>query len=154
MISGVVKNFVRGDRVGRISIPVRVVWASDPEQVRQILVDTAKAHEEVVGIPAPSALFMRFGDTGLEFELFCFVEEVERGARVKSDLHFAIFRAFAEAGVSMVSPSQPTPLDVSALEPLLRELALSPRKEKLTSVVEVSGIAGPESEPCVFPKSL
>lgn len=144
MVSGVVKNFVRGDRVGRVAIPVRVVWASDPEQVRHILVDVAKSHEEVVGIPAPSALFMRFGDTGLEFELFCFVEDVERGARVKSDLHFAIFRAFAEAGVQMVSPAQPQPLDVSALEPLLRALLPVSGKGKLTSGVEVSNVVGPE----------
>ncbi len=122
MVSGVVKNFVRSDRVGRVQIPVQAVWEADPEQVRQILIDTAKSHEEVVGIPAPAALFTAFGEKTLAFDLVCFVEDVERAARVKSDLHFAIFRAFAEAGIKMVPPNSSMALDVSALEPLFRRL--------------------------------
>jgi hypothetical protein len=47
---------------------------------------------------------------------------------VKSDLHFAIFRAFAEAGVKMTPPATPVPLDAAALEPILRALA-SPAKQ-------------------------
>ncbi len=60
MVTGVVKNFVRGDRVGRIQIPVQVIWGTDPEKVREVLIDAAKSHEEVVGIPAPSVLFSNF----------------------------------------------------------------------------------------------
>jgi small-conductance mechanosensitive channel len=122
MITGVVKNFVRSDRVGRVVIPVQATWESDPEQVRQILIDTAKAHEEVVGFPTPFALFVRFSAM-LEFELYCFVEDVDRAARVKSDLHFAIFRAFNEAGIKMVAPAAPAPLDAAAIESLLRALS-------------------------------
>ncbi|PPQ39058.1 DUF3772 domain-containing protein [Rhodoblastus acidophilus] len=122
MITGVVKNFVRLDRVGRVVIPVQANWDADPEKVRQLLVDTARAHDEVVGFPAPFALFVRFGPM-LEFELYCFVEDVDRAARVRSDLHFAIFRAFAEAGLKMTPPASSVPLDVAALEPYLRALA-------------------------------
>nr|WP_281414080.1 DUF3772 domain-containing protein [Rhodoblastus sphagnicola] len=127
MITGVVKNFVRMDRVGRVVIPVQATWDADPEKVREILVDTARAHEEVVGFPSPFALFVRFSAM-LEFELYCFVEDVDRAARVRSDLHFAIFRAFAEAGLKMNPPTS-TPLDASVIEPLLRALAPPPPPE-------------------------
>jgi small-conductance mechanosensitive channel len=126
MITGVVKNFVRSDRVGRVVIPVQATWDCDPEQVRQLLADTAKAHDEVVGFPSPFALFVKFGAM-LEFELYCFVEDIDRAARVKSDLHFAIFQAFKEAGLNMVAPAAPAPLDAATLDSLLR--ALSAPKE-------------------------
>ena len=131
MITGVVKNFVREDRVGRVVIPVQAAWDSDPEQVRALLVATAKDHDEVVRFPAPLALFVKFG-TMLEFELYCFVEDVDRAGRVKSDLHFAIFRAFAESGIKMVpgtAPAPPAPLDAAALASLVRALSPPAAKE-------------------------
>ncbi|WP_374548093.1 mechanosensitive ion channel family protein, partial [Rhodoblastus sp.] len=89
IMTGVVKNFVRGDRIGRLKIPVQLVAGTDPEKVREILVDVAKSHDEVVGIPAPLVLFTDFNASALNFELICFVENVERAARVKSDLLYA-----------------------------------------------------------------
>ena len=121
MITGVVKNFVRSDRTGRVVIPVQATADTDPEHVRQVLIDVAKAHDEVVGFPSPFALFVGFGVL-LEFELYCYVEDVDRAGRVKSDLHFAILRAFNEAGIKMVPPAPP-PLDAAAVERLVRALA-------------------------------
>ncbi len=123
MVTGVVKNFVRADRVGRIQIPVQVIWGTDPEKVREVLIDAAKSQEEVVGIPAPSVLFSKFGAASLDFELVCFVEDVEHAARVKSDLHYAIFAQFAEAGLRINPPPAPPPtitLDFSQLESFMQ----------------------------------
>jgi len=98
MVTGIVKNLVRGDRVGRIIIPVKVVWAAIRRKSAAVLIEAAKSHDEVVRFPAPSVFFSAFGQTSLDFDLVCFVEDVERARRVKSDLHFAIFTLFAEAG--------------------------------------------------------
>ncbi|MBL8590227.1 MAG: mechanosensitive ion channel, partial [Methylobacteriaceae bacterium] len=116
LITGVVKNWVRGDRVGRIKLPVSVACSVDPEKVREILLAVAKSHDSVLRIPAPTVMFAEFGASTLAFELICFVEDVETAARVKSDLHFAIFAAFREAGVPMpgVTPAAPN-ADVAAL---------------------------------------
>ena len=128
MVTGIVKNLVRGDRVGRIIIPVKVVWGSDPEKVRQVLIEAAKSHDEVVRFPAPSVFFSAFGQTSLDFDLVCFVEDVERARRVKSDLHFAIFTLFAEAGLAMTPPSPSTTLtlDMSQVETLAQRFAAKP----------------------------
>jgi small-conductance mechanosensitive channel len=123
MFAGVVKNFVRGDRVGRIVIPISVLWGSDPEKVREVLFEAAKSHDEVVGIPAPSVLFSKISSSSLDFELVCFVEDVERAARVKSDLHYTIFSRFAEAGLRLNPPPaapQTLTLDLAQIEPLLK----------------------------------
>ena len=90
LMTGVVKNFVRGDRIGRVKIPIQVLWGADPEKVRETLLDVAKSHDEVVGIPAATVLFTNIGPNSLDFELVCFVENVERAGRVRSDLMFAI----------------------------------------------------------------
>ena len=124
MFAGVVKNFVRGDRVGRIVIPISVLWGADPEKVREVLFDAAKSHDEVVGIPAPSVLFAKISSSSLDFELVCFVEDVERAARVQSDLLYTIFSRFNEAGLRLNPPAagpQTLTLDLGQIETLLRD---------------------------------
>jgi small-conductance mechanosensitive channel len=109
LISGVVKNWVSGDRIGRIRLPLPVNLAADPEQVREILVACAKAHDLVVKIPAPQAIFASMAETGLKFELLCYVGDVETALRVKSDLHFEIFKRFREAGIGIAPAAGPPP---------------------------------------------
>ncbi|MBV8568862.1 MAG: mechanosensitive ion channel family protein [Methylobacteriaceae bacterium] len=104
LVSGIVKNWVRTDRVGRVRITVGVSYDCDPERVRDLLISCAKAHELVMAIPAPLALFTNFGDSAMDFELICFVDDVEMAGRIKSDLNFAIFRSLAEAGVAVARP--------------------------------------------------
>lgn len=133
MVTDIVKNFVRGDRVGGIRVPVQVIWGTDPEKVRKVLLEAAKSQDEVVGIPAPTVLFSNFSQNSLEFELVCFVEDVEHAARVKSDLHYAIFSRFQEAGLRMTpsAPAQPTMmLDLAQVEPLLQRFAPPPKDTK------------------------
>lgn len=106
LITGVVTNWVRGDRIGRVKIPVGVSYEADPEQVRDLLIAAAKEHESVLKIPAPNVLFTSFGDSALMFELVCFVEDVEAAGRVKSDLHFSIFKAMRENAIEIPFPQR------------------------------------------------
>ena len=71
--------------------------------MRDTLLDAAKSHEQVVGIPAPAVLFVNFSASSMDFQLVCFVEEVERAGRVKSDLLYAIFSHLGEAGLKLAN---------------------------------------------------
>jgi potassium-dependent mechanosensitive channel len=104
LVTGVVKNWVRTDRVGRIKIDIGVRFDVDPDRVRDILIACAKANEFVLSIPAPAVGFVGFGESALQFELVCFVDDVETAARVKSDLNFEIFRKIKEAGIEVPYP--------------------------------------------------
>jgi potassium efflux system protein len=104
MVSGVVKNWVRVDRVGRILLDLNVDYESDPEQVREIIIAAAKAQDLVLAIPAPMVLFNQFGDWAMKFQLICFVDEVEMAARVQSDINFDLHRRLKEAGVRVPRP--------------------------------------------------
>jgi potassium-dependent mechanosensitive channel len=116
-VSGVVKNWVHNDRVGRIIISVNVAYESDVDQVRDLMIAAAKAQEQVLAIPSPSVLFAEFGDWSLKFNLICFVDDIERAERTRSDINFEILRAMREAGLRIAYPAPP-PADVpSRFEP-------------------------------------
>jgi small-conductance mechanosensitive channel len=106
LVSGVVKNWVRADRVGRIIIALNVAFDSDPEQVREILIAAAKSQDLVMAIPAPLVLFSEFGEWAMRFQLICFVDEIEMADRVKSEILFDLHRRLKEAGLAVPYPRQ------------------------------------------------
>ena len=106
LVSGIVKNWVRADRVGRIIVALNVAFDSDPEAVREILIAAAKAQDLVLSIPAPLVLFSEFGEWALKFQLICFVDEIEMADRVKSEILFDLHRRLKEAGLRVPYPRQ------------------------------------------------
>jgi potassium-dependent mechanosensitive channel len=109
LVSGVVKNWVRNDRVGRIIVAVNVAYESDVEQVRDMLIAAAKAQDQVLAIPAPTVLFAEYGDWALKFQLVCFVDDIELGERTRSDINFDVLRRMREAGLRIPYPALPPP---------------------------------------------
>jgi potassium-dependent mechanosensitive channel len=101
LITGVVKNWKRANRWGRIVVKVAVANRSDPAQVRDILLEIARAHPQVLQSPPPSALLLGFGPSALEFELRATVADIEKGAAVRSDLYYAILERFRAAAIEM-----------------------------------------------------
>jgi len=111
LVSGVVKNWLRGDRVGRIKIILSPHAGVDPEQMRDIMLAAARGQEGVLRIPAPQVMFLAFEATSYRFELWCYVEDVEQSTRVRSDLHFDLHKRLAAAGVTLSAepaPAAPT----------------------------------------------
>jgi potassium-dependent mechanosensitive channel len=108
LVSGVVKNWVHSDRVGRIVIGLNIAFDNDADSVREILISIARAQELVLSIPAPLVLFSEFGDWALKFQLICFVDEVEMAERVKSEINFELLRRLKEANIRIAYP-YPTP---------------------------------------------
>ena len=74
---GALADFTAAD-LGRIVIKVGVAYDSDPVQVREILLDIASAHPQIVQSPPPGVFLLEFGEGALEFELRCVVADVER----------------------------------------------------------------------------
>ena len=107
LVSGIVKNWVRNDRVGRIIVSVNVAYESDIDEMRDLMIAAAKAQDQVLAIPAPSVLFAEFGDWSLKFNLICFVDDIELGERTRSDINFDILRRMREAGLRIAYPALP-----------------------------------------------
>ncbi len=107
LVTGTVKNWVRGDRTGRIRIPLAVPMDMDADLVRTTLIECAKSQETVLRIPAPIVLLTAIGTNDLKFELLVYVGDVETSARAKSELNFEILRRFAAANIT-IAQSPPT----------------------------------------------
>jgi small-conductance mechanosensitive channel len=102
-----VTNWTANDRQVRLSLPLGVSYDSDPKRVREILVSVAKDHPDVLPDPAPEVIFSEFGDSSLNFELRIWtIQQVQTPSRLKSDLYFAIFEAFREAGIEIPFPQR------------------------------------------------
>ena len=115
LVSGVVKNWVRGDRVGRVRVTMVLGNETDTEAARDLLVASARAHESVLRIPAPAVVFAAIGPSSSTLDLFCYVDDVETSARIRSDLLFDIHKRFKAAALVGVLPPPPVPAVVNVL---------------------------------------
>ncbi|MDH3229705.1 MAG: DUF3772 domain-containing protein [Alphaproteobacteria bacterium] len=106
IISESVINWTYADKMGRVIIPVGVAYGSNTGEVREVLLEIGKSHREVLKNPAPAAVFRGFGDSALNFELRCYLDNVERTVAVTSDLCFAIDDAFRRHGIAIPFPQQ------------------------------------------------
>lgn len=110
LISSQVTNLMLRDSIGRITVPVGVAYGTDPEKVRDILNDIAHQHSAVITqspiLPRPKVLFSEFGDSSLNFELRCFIRNVDERRMVISDINFEIEKAFREQGIEIPFPQR------------------------------------------------
>ncbi len=118
LITGVVKNLVRNDRTGRIVIPVTVAGSADPEKVREVLFAAAKSNDRVLKIPAPQIFFTGMSASALSFELAALIADVETIERVRSDLHFEIFKQIKAHGFFSTPAADPQKIQILGVEAL------------------------------------
>ncbi|UCE88205.1 MAG: mechanosensitive ion channel family protein [Pseudomonadota bacterium] len=110
LVSGQVTNWMLHDMRGRVRVPVGVAYGSDTAAVKDVLLSVANEHPDVItdGIlaPPPRVLFVRFGDSSLDFELRAHVRDVDRRMVVISDLNFAIDATFREKNIEIPFPQR------------------------------------------------
>lgn len=105
-ITGNVVNWTHNHKLTRFSVVVGVAYGSDVEKVRDVLVECARQNEDVVKNPEPFVFFSDFADSQLTFTLQFFSRSVFRIEFVKSDIRFAIDKAFRENGISIPFPQR------------------------------------------------
>jgi small-conductance mechanosensitive channel len=110
LISSQVTNWMLRDPWGRVIVPIGVAYDSDEEQVRELLLQLAREHPLVITdglrVSPPRVIFRGFGDSSLDFELRCFIRNVDQRLATLSDLNFAIRKAFREANIQIPYPQR------------------------------------------------
>jgi len=127
LISNKVSNLMLNDPWGRIIVSVGVAYGSDVKQVMEILLAVAGEHPGVMknqpGVTPPTAFFVAFGDSALQFELRCFIRQIDRKFSITSDLNIAIDAAFRKAGITIPFPQQDVYLHTAPVPPSTQEAA-------------------------------
>ncbi len=106
LVSAQVINWTHSDQQRRITIPVGVSYGSEPARVIETLMQVAKADLDVLTDPEPSAFFVRFGPSSMDFELRAWVSTGEILNEVTSRLCVEVAEAFKEKGIEIPFPQQ------------------------------------------------
>ncbi|NNC84076.1 MAG: mechanosensitive ion channel [Flavobacteriales bacterium] len=99
-------NWSHGNALSRFHVTVGVSYSSDVEKVKKLLYQTALAHADVSKQKPIIIRFDDFGDSALIFRLFFWASRSWEVELLKSDLRFAIFKAFREHGVQIPFPQR------------------------------------------------
>ncbi|MFQ5547916.1 MAG: mechanosensitive ion channel family protein [Woeseia sp.] len=90
----------------RIRVAVGVAYGSDVDYVIETLSAIADEHEEICGTPEPRVRFRRFGESSLDFELLCWIDQpVDRG-RISHELNCVVYKTFQGAGIEIPIPQR------------------------------------------------
>lgn len=102
-----VVNWSYNDPRIRFRIPVSVAYGSDPEAVVRALLEAASEVDDVLHDPEPSAVFVEFGESSLNFELRAWTTTLlHLKARFVSHLNFAIHRKLAHYEIHVPFPQR------------------------------------------------
>ncbi|MGE0340223.1 MAG: DUF3772 domain-containing protein [Xanthobacteraceae bacterium] len=99
LITSPVTNWTLHNTPSRIKIPVSVPASTDIEIVQDILLHIARENKNVVTTPEPRVMLLNIDGDNLGFELRCLIRSATIATQTKSDLNFAILRAFRKAGI-------------------------------------------------------
>jgi potassium efflux system protein len=104
-ITGRVLNWTLTDQVNRVIINVGVAYGTNTDRTAKLLLQVAKDHATVLKDPPPQVTLESFGDSSLNFRLYCFLPNLDNRITVIHELNMAVERQFREAGIEIPFPT-------------------------------------------------
>ncbi|MDP6674564.1 MAG: mechanosensitive ion channel family protein, partial [Gammaproteobacteria bacterium] len=90
----------------RVRASVGVAYGSDINKVMQILEQIAATNEGILKFPTPRVRFRLFGESSLDFDLLCWIDQPVKRGLIVHELNCEIYRQFAESGVEIPFPQR------------------------------------------------
>jgi len=90
----------------RIRLKVGVAYGSDVDEVVALLEQIATDHERVCNEPTPRVRMRGFGDSSLDFELLCWVNQPAERGLVSHELYMKIYKSLAAADIEIPFPQR------------------------------------------------
>jgi small-conductance mechanosensitive channel len=107
LITERIENLSLADPKVLLSTEVAVGYDSDPEQVREVLLEAARGASRVIADPGPGVQLVKFGADGLEFKLVFWIADPQNGAgAVVSDVNFRVLHGLRAAGIDIPYPQR------------------------------------------------
>jgi small-conductance mechanosensitive channel len=107
-IEGQIVNYSLSDSDIRLRIPFGVSYASDPDQIKELLLKVSKDHPQILSNPEPNVWFKEMGDSALVFYLLCWINirMLWRLNPLISEIYFKGWYELKEAGVEIPFPQR------------------------------------------------
>jgi len=90
----------------RIRVCVGVAYGSDIDKVRSILMQIAEQYPGVCEKPEPRVRFRSFGNSGLDFELLCWVNEPVMRGQALDALNAEVYKRFNQEKIEIPFPKR------------------------------------------------
>jgi MscS family membrane protein len=90
----------------RIRVKVGVAYGSDVDQVVALLERIARQHDQVCREPEARVRMRGFGDSSLDFELLCWVEEPSLRGLVAHELFMTVYKELRREGIEIPFPQR------------------------------------------------
>lgn len=101
LLTGNLTNWTMLDHSRRVDIEVGVGFESNPHQVLQLLIATARQTPGVASEPEPSAQMTGYGSSALNFVLRVWTHEFDQWSSLRSTLLGRVLQALREGGISI-----------------------------------------------------
>ncbi|OYX20321.1 MAG: mechanosensitive ion channel protein MscS [Algoriphagus sp. 32-45-6] len=106
-IDSEVINWSHNEHRIRFNFPVGVSYKENPEKIKRILMEVARANPGVLKSPECDVLFDSYGDNSINFNLRVWTSTyVNKPKVLRSELYYEIFRRFGEENVEIPFPQR------------------------------------------------
>ncbi len=107
LITATVLSNTFADKRLRLAVTVSVAYSTDVAPVLELLAEIARRNKRVLADPAPRALVVAMGDSGVDLELGFWIEDPENGRKnVCSEISVAILTEFRSRGIEIPFPQR------------------------------------------------
>jgi len=100
-----IQNFAKPDLSVRVIVEFGVVYGSDIEKVRKIVLDVLKKVNGVLKEPEPKVYFNTMGDFSLQFKLFFWVDSYTKRVDAKEEATEAVYNALNKTKIGIPFPT-------------------------------------------------
>ena len=90
----------------RVRVKVGVAYGTDIDRLRDVLMQIGTSHPQTCDDPEPRVRFRQFGESSLDFELLCWIEEPVLRGRVLDALNTEVYKALAREGIEIPYPKR------------------------------------------------
>ncbi len=102
-----VENWSYSDPNVRIIIPVGVAYHSDMRKVQELLYQAVRESKRVLKRPAPVVWMLEFGDSSVNFEIRCWINDPQEGvSNVQGDVMMRVWDLFQENEIEIPFPQR------------------------------------------------
>jgi potassium efflux system protein len=106
LITKEVTNWTLADPVTRITVPIGVAYGSDVDEVKELLLRLVKEQPEVLKDPGPSVIFMKHGESSLDFEVRFFLGQTSLRLEMIDRMNRLINKMLKEKGIRIPFPQR------------------------------------------------